>query len=89
MNDQKNPQKSKTTKISSLKLKSLHGIKLNHRLCHIICVKLHKETHSSIRDNSRCLLFGNKRDENKSVQLLLWMDKEDRQEKKPNKTQVD
>lgn len=42
-------------KISLLKLKSLHGIKLNHRLCYIICVKVHKETRSNIRDNWWCL----------------------------------
>lgn len=47
--------KWKKKTISLLKLKSLHGIKLNHRLCHIICVTEHKKTHFNIRDNWCCL----------------------------------
>lgn len=46
-------------KKSLLKIKSLHGITLEHGLCHIICVKLHKEKQPNMRDNWQCLLFGN------------------------------
>lgn len=55
-----------------ISLGSLHGIKPNHRLCHIICVKL-QEKYSNIWHNGQCL-FGNngwKKGLQESMQMYL------------------